>query len=72
MTAADATSLVIDIGKTNIKIHVLDRSHNNLATFNKKNSVFHNSFYDAVDVDVNIYSIVKRIMKNTIFFIESS
>ena len=41
MTAADATSLVIDIGKTNIKIHVLDRSHNNLATFNKKNSVFH-------------------------------
>ena len=36
MTAADATSLVIDIGKTNIKIHVLDRSQNNLATFNKK------------------------------------
>jgi len=51
MTAADATSLVIDIGKTNIKIHVLDNSHNYLAIFNKKNDVCHNSFYDAVDVE---------------------
>ena len=61
MTAADATSLVIDIGKTNIKIHVLDRSHNNLATFNKKNNVFHNSFYDAVDVDGIWTWIIKTI-----------
>ena len=51
MTTADSTSLVIDIGKTNIKIHVLDNSHNNLAIFNKKNDVCHNSFYDAVDVE---------------------
>lgn len=61
MTAADATSLVIDIGKTNIKIHVLDRSHNNLATFNKKNNVFHNSFYDAVDVEGIWTWIIKTI-----------
>ena len=43
MTTADSTSLVIDIGKTNIKIHVLDNSHNNLAIFNKKNDVWQRS-----------------------------
>ena len=43
--------LVLDVGKTNVKIHVLDERQQSLATYTKDNQVLKNTPYPHADVD---------------------
>jgi sugar (pentulose or hexulose) kinase len=43
--------LILDIGKTNVKIHVLDNRQRSLATYTKDNKVLSDAPYPHVDVD---------------------
>jgi len=43
--------LVLDVGKTNVKIHVLDDRQHSLATYTKDNQVLENTPYPHADVD---------------------
>jgi len=43
--------LVLDVGKTNVKIHVLDDQQRSLATYTKDNKILSNSPYPHADVD---------------------
>jgi len=43
--------LVLDVGKTNVKIHVLDEQQRSLATYTKDNQVLKNAPYPHADVD---------------------
>jgi len=43
--------LVLDVGKTNVKIHVLDDRQHSLATYSKDNQVLKNTPYPHADVD---------------------
>ena len=51
MINSGAVRVVIDIGKTNVKIHALDKFDNHIISFNKKNKVVKDALYDRVDVD---------------------
>lgn len=64
MSFISETSLVIDIGKTNIKIHVLDKFKKNLVSFNKKNKICKKPPYHKVDVE-DIWSWMIKIIKST-------
>jgi sugar (pentulose or hexulose) kinase len=43
--------LVIDVGKTNVKIHVLDEQQRSVTTYKKNNKVLKNAPYPHADVD---------------------
>ena len=51
MINSGTARLVIDIGKTNVKIHALNEFDNHIISFNKKNKVVKDVLYDRVDVD---------------------
>ena len=43
--------LVLDVGKTNVKIHVLDERQRSLATYTKDNKTLNSAPYPHADVD---------------------
>ena len=61
MISRSQTCLVIDIGKTNLKIHALDESDNHLISFNRKNNICKKNSYHSVDVDDIWIWILKTI-----------
>ena len=62
MISRSQTCLVIDIGKTNLKIHALDESDNHLISFNRKNITCKKNSYHSVDVD-DIWSWILKTIK---------
>ena len=51
MDKTSKNCLVLDVGKTNVKIHVLDDRQRSLATYTKDNQVRKNTPYPHADVD---------------------
>ena len=66
MISRSKTCLVIDIGKTNLKIHALDESDNHLISFNRKNNIckknsYHRILWDhAIDPKSNGFIKLKK------------